>query len=83
MRGARPRDSGNQWYDGAVVHVWKIPLPVPGSRQRVAAALYLARSESFVTWLPVADQQIRNQGRTGTACGRAMFNIRERVQHEV
>jgi len=69
MRGACPRDFGNQWYDGAGVHVWKIPKPVPGSRQRVAAAVYLARGFSLVTKVAggrSAYQQTYGQGRTGT-----------------
>jgi hypothetical protein len=46
MRGARLRDFGNQWYDEGGALVWKIPLPVPGSRQRVAAVVYLAQDLS-------------------------------------
>ena len=86
MRGACPRDYGNQWYGGAGVHAWKISLPVPGSRQRVAAALYLARSENFVTKVAgyrSALKEGRSQGRTDIPYRDVMFNFRERVQHGV
>ena len=55
MRGARLRDSGNQWYAEGGALVWKIPNPVPDSRQRAVAESTLARGEILdtkVSWCP-------------------------------
>lgn len=87
MRGVRLRDFGNQWYGGGGAHAWKISSPVPGSRQRVAAAVCLARGLILETKVEGIDSDWSGY-RPGTDglrpdTGRAMFSNRERVQHGV